>query len=127
MKPTSQPNPSSLRSVLLLVILTLWSTGPSWVSARNLVWERYPNETKTNRITAELKVEVETPEWMAIVVPGGATEDDSDEASEAALEAYHAEIRTNRNARPPFSQNPASVKDAFQGAKFIPFQTNVLI
>jgi hypothetical protein len=107
-------------ALLLAAHISAWSA--SVPAKQRTVWERYPNETATNVITATLTPAGETPEFMAIVVQQGGVFADLDEALDDAPGA------PRRPALAPRAR-AAGVPPAhpFVQATWVPFQTNVTI
>jgi hypothetical protein len=92
------------------------------------VWESYPDTVNSNSVIVELRTDGEIPEWMAVVVERGDPMKTWQEQQERAMDRWHAELKTNRQAKLLLPRPPElNLQDPFANAKWLPFQTNYVV
>ncbi|MCW5553621.1 MAG: hypothetical protein KIS67_15855, partial [Verrucomicrobiae bacterium] len=82
----------------------------------------------SNSMIVELRTDGEIPEWMAVVVERGDPMKTWQEQQERAMDRWHAELKTNRQAKLLLPRPPElHLHDPFANAKWFPFQTNYVV
>lgn len=112
---------------LKTIILSSFVLSLAMVSAKaRNVWTEYPNVVNSNHVSVKLTPDGEVPEWMAVIVQTNDPMEAWKNNQQEAMEKWRSEVRTNHNTRSPMTQSPPS-SHYFDDAKWIPFQTNLLV